>query len=217
MKSLRALRYFLLFGVYGTSPFWVTFMWLFEESLESHYSDYWAGASWYLLPAMLACPITIVFAIAALGVYARTSGSRTRKATYAMSTLACLTLSSGSAAYAIYRSNSLDTANRIAEDKAANKSYGEAGSAFIRTRPEFSAEIPGMKGVTCTRIPGQPLVGSQRLSCVISQDSPAPYLTAHLEVVMATGAAPQVTFDCVSATLKVPGQPSSVGTLRSCE
>jgi hypothetical protein len=100
---LKALGYFLLFGVYGTSPFWGTFIWLYAESLRSQNSDYWGGAGWILVFAIPACAVTMLFAALTLVVYVRTRGSGTRKTVCALIALVPLTVTAVYGVFKLYQ------------------------------------------------------------------------------------------------------------------
>lgn len=208
---MRAFRYFLLFGVYGTAPFWVTFCWIYDKSFDGGI-DYWAGAPWYLFLAAPVCLVSLGFATLAFFVYRRTKGGRGRKITYAAATLTVLTVGTASAVLVSYRASS----SRAAAQIAADRSLGQAGGIFLSHHPEVIAAVPHMVNVGCYRPSSQPRTGPQEIDCTILQESPNPNLSAILSAVVLPGAAPDFVLKCVSPSVVKEGDSSTVGTLLPC-
>ena len=83
----KPVRIVLFFGTLGLWPIWVAVVWVvwgamqFQGSMEK----YWNAAPWLIVGGIMASPITIGSALAAIYVFLKSSGGASRK--YALAAL----------------------------------------------------------------------------------------------------------------------------------
>src|SRR5262245_44307374 len=81
----KALRMLLLFGTLGLWPIWVAIVWVVWGAMQFQgpMERYWNAAPWLIVGGIMASPITIGSALAAICVFLKSSGGAVRKYAFA--------------------------------------------------------------------------------------------------------------------------------------